>query len=155
MYSGKSLAAALCFGAEAVWVGTRFVAAKEAGAPKGHQDAVVTAGFDDTIRTIIFTGRPLRVRKNPFILEWEKKQDEIKKLTDQGILPAEFDLDEREKAGTIDEETEMNARPYLMGQVAAVIHEVQPAKQIMEEMVAGAIKEMNRVNGLISGQARL
>lgn len=67
MYNGKSLAAALAFGAEAVWVGTRFVAAEEAGAPKGHQDAVVTADYTDTMRTIIFTGRPLRVRKNPYI----------------------------------------------------------------------------------------
>lgn len=67
MYNGKSLAAALAYGAEAVWVGTRFVAASEAGAPKGHQDAVVTADYTDTLRTIIFTGRPLRVRKNDYI----------------------------------------------------------------------------------------
>lgn len=42
MYRGSSLAAALSYGCEAVWVGTRFVAAKEAGAPKGHQEAYVS-----------------------------------------------------------------------------------------------------------------
>jgi NAD(P)H-dependent flavin oxidoreductase YrpB (nitropropane dioxygenase family) len=55
IFSGQSVAAALMLGASAVWVGTRFVLSEEAGAPKAHQDAVQTAGFDDNIRTIIFT----------------------------------------------------------------------------------------------------
>ena len=39
-----------------------FVAAEEAGASPAHQKSVTTATYDDTIRTIIYTGRPLRVR---------------------------------------------------------------------------------------------
>lgn len=151
MYNGKSLAAALAFGAEAVWVGTRFVAAKEAGAPKGHQEAVVTADYTDTLRTIIFTGRPLRVRKNAYIEEWESKPEEIKKLVSKGVIPVVYDIEKREKDGTIDEDTEMNARPYLMGQVAAAIKDVQPAKQIIDEMMSEAVKQIKRSNSLISG----
>ena len=56
---------ALCCGAQAVWVGTRFLCASEAGAPPRHQQAVIEAGYDDTVRTLIFTGRPLRVKKTP------------------------------------------------------------------------------------------
>src|SRR5271154_5754438 len=52
-------------GASAVWIGTRFVLSEEAGASKAHQEAVRTAGFDDNVRTLIFTGRPLRVPNNP------------------------------------------------------------------------------------------
>lgn len=75
-------------GASAVWVGTRFVLSEEAGAPKAHQEAVRTAGFDDNIRTIIFTGRPLRVRNNEYIRNWEEnRQAEIKTLTDKGVIP--------------------------------------------------------------------
>lgn len=55
IYNGKSLAASLMMGAQAVWVGTRFILSDEAGAPKAHQEAVRTAGFDDTVRTLIFT----------------------------------------------------------------------------------------------------
>jgi len=55
IYNGKSLAASLMMGASAVWVGTRFILAEEAGAPRAHQEAVRTAGFDDTVRTTIFT----------------------------------------------------------------------------------------------------
>lgn len=60
IYNGKSLAASLMMGAQAVWVGTRFILSNEAGAPKAHQEAVRTAGFDDTVRTIIFTVSTLR-----------------------------------------------------------------------------------------------
>jgi pyridoxal biosynthesis lyase PdxS len=35
---GRGLAAALMWGAQGVWVGTRFVASEEAGAPKMHKD---------------------------------------------------------------------------------------------------------------------
>lgn len=55
LFNGQSLAAALMLGASAVWIGTRFVLSEEAGAPKAHQDAVRTSGFDDNVRTIIFT----------------------------------------------------------------------------------------------------
>jgi NAD(P)H-dependent flavin oxidoreductase YrpB (nitropropane dioxygenase family) len=47
---------ALALGADAVWVGTRFICAEEAGAPKHHQEAVLNAGYHDTVRTIIYTG---------------------------------------------------------------------------------------------------
>jgi NAD(P)H-dependent flavin oxidoreductase YrpB (nitropropane dioxygenase family) len=59
IYSGQGLASALNLGASGVWVGTRFILADEAGAPRAHQEAVRTSGFDDNIRTIIFTVRIL------------------------------------------------------------------------------------------------
>ena len=38
IFDGRGLAAALSYGAEAVWVGTRFVASVEARAPKAHKE---------------------------------------------------------------------------------------------------------------------
>lgn len=70
VYDGRGLAANLAWGAQGVWVGTRFVAATEAGAPKAHKDALISAGYEDAITTIIFTGRPLRVRSTPYIEDW-------------------------------------------------------------------------------------
>lgn len=56
--------------------------AKEAGAPPRHQEAIIKAGYHDTVRTIIFTGRPLRVLKTEYIDKWENdRQGEIKDLT--------------------------------------------------------------------------
>ena len=51
-------------------VGTRFVASVEAGAPKMHKDVIVKSTFGDDVRTIIFTGRPLRVKKTPYVDDW-------------------------------------------------------------------------------------
>merc|ERR550514_1549444 len=57
----RGLAMALALGADAVWVGTRFVASEEAAAPKRHKNGVVRATHHDTHRTLIYTGRPLRI----------------------------------------------------------------------------------------------
>jgi len=140
IFNGKSLAASLMMGAQAVWVGTRFILAEEAGAPKAHQEAVRTAGFEDTVRTIIFTGRPLRVRNNAYIANWEEnRKDEIKELTSKGVIPVEHDIEELEKQDNLDDETMDSARPWLMGKVAAVVNEKKPAKVIVDEMVAEAV----------------
>ncbi|KAI9800822.1 MAG: hypothetical protein M1825_003605 [Sarcosagium campestre] len=149
LFNGQSLAAALMLGANAVWIGTRFVLSEEAGAPKAHQEAVRTSGFDDNVRTIIFTGRPLRVRTNEYIKNWEdKRASEIKELTEKGIIPVEHDF---EKIGDdMDDETMDNARPFLMGKAAAVVNEKKSAKAIVDEMVGDAVQWLNRGNKMIA-----
>ena len=67
---GRGLAAALSYGAAGVWVGTRFVASEEAGTPPKHKELVVTACYDDTVRTLIYSGRPMSVRKTPYVAAW-------------------------------------------------------------------------------------
>jgi NAD(P)H-dependent flavin oxidoreductase YrpB (nitropropane dioxygenase family) len=62
IYDGRGLASSLMQGAEAVWVGTRFVASTEAGCSQLHKEGVVSAGFDDTLKTLVVSGRPLRVK---------------------------------------------------------------------------------------------
>jgi len=154
LYNGQSLAAALMLGATAVWIGTRFVLSEEAGAPKAHQEAVRTSGFDDNVRTIIFTGRPLRVRQNPYIANWEEnRQAEIKDLTAKGVIPVEHDI---EKLGDdIDDDTMDNARPFLMGKAAAVVNERKSAKAIIDEMVGDAVKWLATGNGYVVSKSRL
>jgi len=66
IFDGRGLAMALSLGAQAVWVGTRFICAAESGAPKEHVKSVLGATVLDSLRTIIYTGRPLRVRKNEY-----------------------------------------------------------------------------------------
>lgn len=154
IFNGQTVAAALMLGASAVWVGTRFILSDEAGAPKAHQDAVRTSGFDDNVRTIIFTGRPLRVRRNPYIENWESnRSNEIRELTAKGVIPVEHDL---EKLGDeIDDDTMDNARPFLMGKAAAVVNEKKSAKGIVDELVGDAVKWINKGNASIVSQAKL
>lgn len=67
---GRGLAANLAWGAQAVWVGTRFVASEEAAGPRRHKELIVEAGWDDMVKTLIYTGRPVRVYKTPFVADW-------------------------------------------------------------------------------------
>ena len=107
---GRSLAAALMLGAEAVWIGTRFVTAKESGASEFAKKAVIDAGFDSAIRSTIWSGRPLRALSNAYISNWElNRQAEIKELTDQGIVPLQYELDKLEADGKLTEEVMDNA----------------------------------------------
>ncbi len=124
--TGRSIAAMLSYGAVGVWVGTRFVASEEAGCSKMHKEAVCSATFEDTVRTLVVSGRPLRVRMNDYIKSWEvDRPDEVRSLTDSGVVPLQKDMDE-------DKDVDI---PFLMGQVAGTIQEIKPAKAIMEEMV--------------------
>ncbi|KAK7532116.1 oxidoreductase [Phyllosticta citribraziliensis] len=136
---GRGLAAALVAGAVGVWVGTRFVASEEAGCSRAHKDAVLTAGFEDTLRTLVVSGRPLRVRLNEYVEAWEKQPEKIKELTDKGVVPLMKDLDDG-----VDVDI-----PFLMGQVAGVIRDVKPAKAIVEEMVQEAIERLRTTNEFV------
>ncbi|KAH7107720.1 2-nitropropane dioxygenase [Auriculariales sp. MPI-PUGE-AT-0066] len=146
---GRSLAAALSYGAAGVWVGTRFVASEEAGAPKMHKDWTVKAGYDDVTRTLIYTGRPLRVFKTPYVMDWEEnRQQEIKSLTSRGIIPAEHDVAEKPEIGA-------KARTFLTGSVAARITDVKPAKDIVDELVHGAAAALQQASKLVVAKSKL
>ncbi|KAH9829075.1 NPD-domain-containing protein [Teratosphaeria destructans] len=121
---------------------------------QAHQEAVRTAGFEDNIRTIIFTGRPLRVRTNPYISNWEEnRQNEIKELTAKGIIPVEHDL---EKMGDdVDDDTMDNARPFLMGKASAVVNEKKSAKAIVDEMVGDAVQVIAANSASLVGKSKL
>jgi len=130
IYDGRGLASSLMQGAVGVWVGTRFVASEEAGCSRMHKEAVVSAGFGDTIRTLVVSGRPLRVRKNEYIDGWEARPEDIRNLTEKGVVPMMKDMDE-------DKEVDM---PFLMGHVAAIIKDIRPAKTIVEDMIREAVE---------------
>jgi NAD(P)H-dependent flavin oxidoreductase YrpB (nitropropane dioxygenase family) len=172
IFDGRGLAMALSFGAQAVWVGTRFICATEAGAPPRHQQAVIDASYHDTIRTVIFTGRPMRVVKNPYIMHWEEnRQQEIRELCDNGVIPYTADLEDNKPKGAAGSsssskigdpdipEAQAGAaatfRPLLMGQCAGAIKDIQPAKQIVDEMVDGAIVALRTATAFIGPKAKL
>lgn len=78
------------------------------------------------------------------------RQAEIKELTSKGILPIEHDLKEHP-------EKSLESRAWLIGRVAALIHEVLPAKEIVDSMVNDAAKIMqeNAAKVTVSPKAKL
>ncbi|KAB8217462.1 Nitronate monooxygenase-domain-containing protein [Aspergillus novoparasiticus] len=134
---GRSLAASLMLGAVGVWVGTRFVASEESSASQLHKEAVVGAQYGETKRTLVVSGRPLRMLPNDYIKDWEKRPQEIAQLTAKGIVPIEHDFNNDK------EDIEI---PYLMGDVSGIIKQIKPAGVIVQEMVQQAV-EMLRTGG--------
>lgn len=53
---------------------------------------------------------------------------EIKEKTSKGVLPVGMEVED------------FNQRPYLSGVTAGAIHDVKPAKQIIDEMVSQAVE---------------
>ena len=149
VYDGRGLAANLVYGAQAVWVGTRFVAAEEAGAPPAHKAAILGADHGDMVRTVIYTGRPLRVRRTPYIDDWEdNRQAEIRDLTAKGIIPNEHELEKHP-------EKSVKAITFMMGNVAALVREVLPAQTIVDNMVNEAAKILQDRSKAVSVRTKL
>jgi NAD(P)H-dependent flavin oxidoreductase YrpB (nitropropane dioxygenase family) len=144
IYDGRSLASSLMQGAVGVWVGTRFVAAEESGASRLHKESVVSADFDDTIRTLVVSGRPLRVRMNEYIKAWEEQPEKIRELTEKGVVPMMKDMED-------EKDVDM---PFLMGQVAAIITDIKPARDIVEDMVRDAVEMIKVGQGYITPIAK-
>jgi hypothetical protein len=105
-------------------------------------------------------------------MNWEtERREELQSLLDNGILPVQHDLEavekmEEEAAGKEEANTSMEGklagldiddveRPYLMGEVAAAIRDVKPAKEIIDEMVQEAVQQLRIGNSFIEGKSRL
>jgi NAD(P)H-dependent flavin oxidoreductase YrpB (nitropropane dioxygenase family) len=145
--SGRSLASSLMQGAVGVWVGTRFVASLEAGCSEEHKKSVVECEFGETERTLVLSGRPLRMRTNDYIAKWHAQPSRVKELCDQGIVPIEWDFDQGNEVDP----------PHLMGQVAGAITKIQPAGEIVHEMVQEAVEMLKVGRGYLTpeGKSRL
>merc|ERR1712232_593149 len=150
-----------------VWVGTRFIASDEAGAGPIHKKRVVEADYGDTIRTIIYSGRPMRVFKTPYNVEFEsKRQTEIEEMQQMGFPAWVKDVDPEvfvganpSSVGTLqlsqvltqeekDKGVQLSAHErhrrgvFLTGQCAGAINDIKPAKTIIDDMVSLAAEQL-------------
>merc|ERR1712232_887809 len=100
IFDGRGLAACLAMGCSGVWVGTRFIASEEAGAGPMHKRRVLSADYSDTIRTLIYSGRPMRIFKTPYVMDFEEnRQQEIQEMQAMGIPAFAKDVEELEFGG--------------------------------------------------------
>ncbi|KAI1865071.1 uncharacterized protein JN550_008617 [Neoarthrinium moseri] len=154
---GRSLASALMLGASGVWVGTRFIPAVESKYPEHAKKQIIDADYDSWVRSLIWSGRPLRSLKTPYTNDWEvNRQAEIKDLTSKGILPLEHDLDRLHKEGKLTEEIEEQAALRPLGIVAGSVNKVgQTAAEIVREMVEEALQLLKGASGYVASPSKL
>ena len=127
---GRQMAAAYALGACGVQVGTCLLVSQECPIHENYKKALLKAGANDTVVTGRTTGAPVRVLKNKMArqyLEMEKENmplAEREKLTLGSLRKAVFEGD-------------LDGGSFMCGQVAGMLHEIKPLRQIFEEMMAG------------------
>jgi enoyl-[acyl-carrier protein] reductase II len=127
---GRGVAAAFALGAEGVQVGTRFMCAEECTIHPAVKAQVVKAKDRDTVVTGRSTGHPVRVLKN-------KLAREIMEL-DRDNRPEEIEALGSGKLALAMRNGDVEYGSLMAGQAAAMVCEIQPAAQIVAEMVSEA-----------------
>jgi enoyl-[acyl-carrier protein] reductase II len=146
LYDGRGLAAALSLGAVGVWMGTRFIASVEAHAGDMYRQTIVESADEDTVRTRCYSGKPMRVKKNPYVDDWESRPADIQ--------PFPFQAMHSSKVGVMGgiggqiEGLDADKSCFAMGQSAGGVHDVLPAAQIVAELVSGAEAALERALAL-------
>ena len=137
MYDGRGLAAALALGADGVWLGTRFIATPEARTVTGYKERLVSAAEDGTVITRAYSGKTMRVLRNPYLDEWEQRGAPAEKFPMQAISAMRegvFHLGGDEHTTGVDPQREC----YPAGQGVGGIAELQPAGDLVRSIVAEA-----------------
>jgi len=146
LYDGRGLAASLCLGATGVWMGTRFIASAEAHAAAMYRDTILDASDEDTVRTRCYSGKPMRVKKNPYVEDWERRPADIQPFPQQAILSSREGV--MGGIGGQLEGLDADKSCFAMGQSAGGIHDVLPAGEIVARIMAEAETALDRAHGL-------
>jgi len=129
----RGFAAAMMLGAEAVQMGTRFVAAKESIVHANYKERIIKAKDIDSEVTGRSTGHPIRVLRNQMSRDYLKMEkngaslEELEVLTLGSLRKAVMDGDV--KGGSL-----------MAGQIAGLIRQENTCKEIIEEITGQAEK---------------
>ena len=133
---GRGMAAAFMLGAEAVQMGTRFVASEEAIAHEAYKQKIVKASDIDSVVTGNTTGHPIRTLRNKMTKKYLQLEsegasfEELEQLTLGGLRSAVMDGDV------------MNGS-VMAGQISGMIKDVKSCADILKDVNDEAEKLLN------------
>ncbi len=139
--TGETMLAAMVLGADAVQIGSRFVASNEASSHRLFKEEVVAAKEGDTQLTLKELA-PVRVLKNKFYKDVQNayaigsNPEQLKQLLGRA----------RAKKGMF--EGDLDEGELEIGQVSALIHDIKPAADIVTELMVDFKKASDRVEHL-------
>ncbi|MCL1991133.1 MAG: nitronate monooxygenase family protein [Defluviitaleaceae bacterium] len=140
--SGKQLLAAYALGAIGVQVGTCLLAAEECEIHDNYKQTLLKAKDTSTVVTGRSVGVPVRIYKNKMAREYTmleksgKTREELEHLTLGALRKAVFNGD-------------MDNGSVMIGQVAGMINEIKPAKDILETLFNEAELEFEKLQQLL------
>ncbi len=157
--TGAGVVSALALGAQAVSIGTRFLASTEANAAPAYKQRIVQARADDTVLTELFDGgfpvAPHRVLRNRAFDEWQAAaspasgqrpgEGEIIGTMQSGGAPVDVP---RYSAYIPEAQLDADVEHMAMyaGQSCELIHDIKPAGQVVRDLVREAGDAMQRLS---------
>jgi NAD(P)H-dependent flavin oxidoreductase YrpB (nitropropane dioxygenase family) len=157
---GRALVAALALGAQAVSIGTRFLASAESHAHPDYKRRVVEADETQTTRTILYgygwPNAPHRTLRTPFVEEWEGNEARGQEGRPDEPVMGETVIGGRPMPvlrfmGFPPNEQatgDLNSMSLLMGQSAGAIREIKPVGVIIDDLIAEAMQTQREVSDL-------
>lgn len=139
--TGRGMLAAMILGADAVQVGSRFVASHEASSHDNFKKAVVEAKDGDTQLTLKELA-PVRLIKNKFFQDVTELYTKSPSVDDLKTLLGRA----RAKKGMF--EGDLDEGELEIGQIAGLIHEIKPAADIVKEIITDFEKAKQEVINL-------
>lgn len=136
---GRGLAAALALGADAVNMGTRFLATQEAPGHPQVKQWLVQASERDTVMVLRSVRSTARALKNPTserVLEMEKQGASIQEL--QRLVPG--NLSKLLETGNIDNGV------LTVGQGIGLIRDIPTVKQLIDKMIQDAEAAISKLS---------
>jgi enoyl-[acyl-carrier protein] reductase II len=138
---GAGVAALLALGADAVQLGTRFIATPEASVHEKYKQAVLAAEVHET--TLVGRGGlPIRQLKNAFSAKYEAAERAGASAAELGEI---FKGSSLKKAAL---EGDVEWGKVEAGQSAGLVDEILPAAEVMRRLVAEAEQARRRLNSL-------
>ena len=146
IFDGRGLAAALALGAEGAWIGTRFIATREARAVAGYKDALVRSGEDATTVSRAYSGKTMRVLRNEYTAYFDAHPEEIRPFPAQlerAFADQAFHLGADERV-----EVDPGVECYPAGQGVGGVTEIVGAGELVARIVEEAEQAIARARRL-------
>ena len=144
LYDGRGLAAALTLGADGVWIGTRFIATPEARSVDGYKETLLSTAEDGTVISRAYTGKTCRVVRNAWTQHFDEHPEELQPFPAQVMAATAAGANH---LGAPDGTNVDVAREFFpAGQGVGAIHDVVPAGELVERMVAEAERAIDRAS---------
>ncbi|HVV77463.1 MAG TPA: nitronate monooxygenase family protein [Mycobacteriales bacterium] len=142
--TGEQVAAAMALGAQGVWCGSVWLTTAEAETDPVVKQKFLTATSSDTVRSRSLTGKPARMLRTPWTDEWESPEAPAPlPMPLQSMLVANAQVRIARDAKTAGSGAEQLAT-YFVGQGVGLMDRIKPAREVVEEMVAGYLEVAER-----------
>jgi nitronate monooxygenase len=147
---GAQILACLGLGADAVSIGTRFIASTEAGVDQTYKQAVVDSSPEDIVMTTRVSGTPAAVINTEYVkklgldLPWALKVLKNNSLTKKYVVPLIHLMGMRSLEASANKPTWKTV--WSAGQSVGLVHEILSTDQIYQKLIAEYQEALARLN---------